>query len=129
MLTGAVTAAATVYTGLLNPNTSHAFPLCPLKLVTGLDCPFCGCLRSVHALTHGRIVEALNHNALFVASIPLLVAYWVGWLRADMGWSSSPTRPKIARPALIAAVAALTVFTIARNLPVAPFEWLNSAAS
>ncbi len=73
MAVGLGALAGTAYTAILNPNTSHAFPLCPLKYFTGYDCPLCGALRAVHSLTHGDVIGAADHNVMFVAATPFLV--------------------------------------------------------
>lgn len=117
----------TAYTAAVDPNTSHAFPWCPLKLVTGLDCPFCGSLRAVHSLSHGNIGEALGHNALFVLSVPYLLAFWVTWLARDLGHPAPNLR--LRRGALVAVVVVASGFMIARNLPWAPWHWLNSTST
>lgn len=114
---------ATGLVSLMNPAENH-IPLCPLLSFTGLDCAFCGGLRSVHALTQGDLGRAFDHNALFVAFIPLLVIGWLAWLARGVRW------PEKARPVLPRAVtAALWVvvlgFAVVRNLPA--FEWLGSS--
>ncbi len=124
MLTGAAVLAGTIYTAVLDPSSSHAFPLCPLKLITGLDCPFCGGLRATHALAHGHVVEAASHNLLFVLAVPFLVVAWCAWLLRSLGRPAPDlTLPRSARIALLVVLA---VFTVARNLPVAGLHWLNS---
>jgi len=127
VLTGAAVVAGTVYTAVLDPNTSHAFPLCPLKLITGLDCPFCGGLRATHALAHGHLVEAAGHNLLFVLAVPFLVLAWGAWLLRSLGRPA----PELALPrsARLALLVVVLVFTVARNLPVAGLHWLNSASA
>lgn len=98
-------------------------PLCPLKAITGLDCPFCGGLRAVSALTRFDLAGALDHNVLFTASIPLLVVGWALWMATALR-GTAPWRPApwLARGGL----AVLVVFAVARNLPAYP--WLASGA-
>jgi hypothetical protein len=115
---GAGVAAATV-TAVADPNKGH-FPLCPLKAVTGLDCPACGSLRAFHSLAHGQLHQALDHNVLFVLGFPLLV---YGWL--VMGGVLPRPRP-MPRPLVWAGVALLAVFMVVRNLP---GSWLGSGAA
>ncbi len=118
--------AGTLYTAFVDPNSSHAFPRCPLKALTGLDCPFCGSLRAVHSLTHGHIVDALSHNALFVSSIPFLVIGWLTWLRRER--LGVPPRPLLQGRALVGVLIVAALFTVARNLPLAPLSWLGSTS-
>lgn len=102
---------------------STSIPLCPLKAITGLDCPLCGGLRAVSALTRLRISEALDHNVLFTASVPLLVVAWIYWL-----WSAARGVDRWQPPRWAATVGltVLVVFAVARNLPL--FPWLGSEA-
>lgn len=123
---GLATIAATTYTGIVDPNRSHAFLFCPLKRLTGLDCPFCGSTRAVHSLVHGRLVDALHHNALFVSSIPFLVLWWVTWLQRDLGRRDS--RLRLPGWASAAVLTALVVFGVGRNLPWLPLHWFNSGS-
>ncbi|QIY84146.1 DUF2752 domain-containing protein [Chryseobacterium sp. NEB161] len=65
----------------LNPSDSSLFLSCPLKSVTGYDCPGCGSQRALHALLHGRFAEAFGFNPLFVISIPLvLLILLISWI-------------------------------------------------
>ena len=125
-LLGVGTAAATVVLGLGNPNTTH-IPLCPLKAMTGLDCPFCGCLRAVHSLAHLHPIEAASHNLLFTLAAPFLVAGWAVWMWRTLRDPSDPgAQPHLPRPASIALVALAAAFFVARNLPA--LSWLGSTA-
>ena len=119
---GVAATAGTVVLAFVNPNTTHV-PLCPLKAITGLDCPFCGSLRAVHSLTRLDLAAALSHNVLFTAAVPLLMLAWLAWLARGVwpdraaGWRL----PSAAWPVLaIFAVA----FAVVRNLP--RFSWLAS---
>ena len=54
----------------VNPHYG-GFPLrCPWQLLTGTQCPSCGIQRALHAMVHGRVIEALKYNYFFVLSIP-----------------------------------------------------------
>ena len=120
---GGVAAAGTVLLGLGNPNTTHV-PLCPLKAITGLDCPFCGSLRAVHSLTHLDIRGALDHNLVFTASVPFLVVGWIMWLRWGLtGHGSKPALPTWVKASI---VVGLVTFMVIRNIPA--FSWLGSSA-
>ena len=102
---------------------STSVPLCPLKAFTGLDCPLCGGLRAVSALTRFRVSEAFDHNVLFTASVPLLVAGWIYWLWSASRGGGSWNPPRWASTAVLTT---LVAFAIARNLPF--FPWLASEA-
>src|SRR5436305_14533126 len=112
---GAGVAAAAVDT-VVDPGKGH-LPLCPLKALTGLDCPACGSRRAFHSLAHGQLHQALDHNVLFVLGFPLLV---YGWL--VVGGVVPRPRP-MPRPLVWAGVALLAVFVVVRNLP---GSWLGS---
>jgi Protein of unknown function (DUF2752) len=65
-------------------------PRCPFYLLTGLHCPGCGAQRSLHAISHGHVTEALRQNLLIVLSLPLLAYYLLrrGLKRED--WQPIP---------------------------------------
>jgi hypothetical protein len=133
---GAAALLSSVYLGVVDPNESGHYPLCPTKALTGLDCPGCGGLRAVHSLMHGDVVGALNHNALVVLVVlPLAVVLWVRWMRRE--WKGpepssdgAPVEVRPASPALLWSLLALAVvFTVVRNIGAVPaFAWLGSAA-
>lgn len=58
-----------------DPVKSSLFVACPLKSVTGYDCPGCGSQRAFHALLHFRFGEAFRYNPLFVVVLILLVVW------------------------------------------------------
>jgi hypothetical protein len=96
---------------------------CPFRAFTGLDCPLCGATRATFALLHGDVVTALDHNALYVAALPLvglLVALWL--VRGTV-----PARVRSA-PVLWAVVVLAAAFGVVRNLPFDAFSILGSGA-
>jgi hypothetical protein len=116
--TAPVRVAAVLAAGLaadvaFDPHQRHV-PLCPLHALTGIWCPLCGGLRAADSLAHGRLVAAVHENALFVASLPVLLAFWLYWLgRAGTG----RPRPVIARSVTMAMIALAVAFAVVRNLP------------
>ena len=122
--TGVLVAAATAYTGIRDPNSSDAFPLCPLKSATGWDCPACGSLRAVHSLCRFDLAGAVDHNVLFVAAVPFLLVGYALWLAKSVGWEVPRiTLPRRLFPALV--VLALA-FAVVRNLPIPGHAFLGS---
>jgi hypothetical protein len=124
---GAV-AAATAYVAVVDPNEPGHYPFCPTQQFLGLDCPGCGGMRAVHALAHGDVARAADHNLLFVLLVPFVVWGWVAWAwREWTGISRPPTRwgQRLTRatPALL--VVAMVVFTVARQV----VPYLASGAS
>lgn len=54
------------------------FPKCPLKVLTGWQCPSCGIQRSLHSLLHGDILASLRHNWFILFSLCYLAGMWIG---------------------------------------------------
>jgi len=52
---------------------------CPLRLVTGVPCPFCGMTRSVVAAVHGDFVSSLVFNPGGIVIIALAIALLAAW--------------------------------------------------
>ncbi|MDE6753966.1 MAG: DUF2752 domain-containing protein [Muribaculaceae bacterium] len=88
-ITVAVTAAVVLILGVygsIDPADAEYgrfFPKCPVKLLTGLDCPSCGLQRSLHALMHGDLWSALKYNWFVIFSFSylgcvLISKYWRG---------------------------------------------------
>lgn len=59
---------------LLDPSDIPIFPKCLFLSVTGYKCAGCGMQRAIHSLLHFHIRDALRYNALFVISIPVIMA-------------------------------------------------------
>lgn len=55
-----------------DPDVGRFFPKCPIKLITGLQCPACGIQRAAHSLLHGDLIGALSHNWFLVFSLGYL---------------------------------------------------------
>jgi len=133
LIIGGAVLTSAVYVGLVDPNAAGHYPLCPTKYLTGWDCPGCGGLRSVHALMHGDVVGALDHNALVVLLlIPVAVALWIR--SVVMAWRGAPPPEKDpwwTRPAVVwTGIALFAVFTVLRNVSGVPaFAWLGASLS
>jgi hypothetical protein len=115
----ALALAGAAATGLADP-VHHDLPLCPFRMLTGLSCPLCGGLRAVYSLTHLEFAAAVRDNVLVVAALPILLWYWVDWMRRA-GRGRPERRPGRAVLAGLWLVAA--GFTVVRNLPAA--SWLR----
>ena len=79
-----------------------------------LYCPLCGGTRTVEALLHWQWREALRCNALVVLSLPILAAVYLSmWIRLFRG---EGCLLRVSRWFWIAAISALVVFGLLRNL-------------
>jgi hypothetical protein len=108
-----ISAAALLYR--FPPEKYSFYPVCPIYRYLHLYCPGCGSTRALAALLHGRVGEAMHYNPLFVALVPLLLAfagvvYWKAAVRNQIQW------PHLPQPALTFFLGLVAVFTIARNL-------------
>ena len=108
--------AGVVVLYLFDPTTAGFYPICPLHQATGLECPGCGTLRALHALTHGHLAEAWRFNAFFITLLP--VGLWLA-LREAVRWTTGRQWPGIVtRPACGYIVAVgVVVWGVARNVP------------
>lgn len=106
-----------------DPATSRLFPPCPSRWLTGLSCPGCGTLRSLHRLLHGDLAGAVRMNGAAVVAIPVVLWYLASKLRTARGGRPLPGAALFARSGWwIAGV--LLAWMIARNLPWPPFTAL-----
>lgn len=115
------------YLYLVDPNVaSNPYPKCPLKALTGIDCPGCGGLRSVNSLLHGDVVGAVDHSLLAVVMVPIMAYFLLRWL---LGYAGIDL-PKFRVPRWVAWTTPILVlaFSIVRNFEGTPFYFLNSAA-
>lgn len=119
-LAGAALAAAPVT--LLAARLGAPLPPCPLKLLTGIDCPGCGTGRAIAALANGDLPAVLDHNLILPILGPLLVVSLLGVLfnrtplLARRGW---------ALPMLLL----VTGFWALRLLPFEALAYLDAAAN
>jgi len=107
-------AAACVILLAVPPGSAHAkwLPRCMFHQLTGLYCPGCGATRTLSAMLHGDIKASLHNNLLLFPLLSLIMILIV--------------KPEISlkRPVAITIIAIVLLFTILRNIPVAPFTYL-----
>ncbi len=107
-------AAACVVLLLVPPGSPHAkwLPKCMFHQLTGLYCPGCGATRALSAMLHGDLKSSLHNNLLLFPLLALIAVLIV--------------KPEISLkcPVAITIVAVVLLFTILRNIPVAPFTYL-----
>jgi hypothetical protein len=121
-------AGASMFLYAVDPNRHAVYPQCLLYKTTGLYCAGCGATRALHALLHGRFLEALHDNALFIAALPvgfwLAVPYLMQAWQAD-AWPQVRMKGKSLIRAAMAALIAMLVFMALRNLPGWPFDLIK----
>lgn len=89
-------------------------PKCPVKVLTGLDCPGCGSQRALHALLTGDVAAAFRFNALLLLLLPYVAVIAV---LEFTGRRHLRLYRVLGSPAAIAIVLALVVvWTVVRNL-------------
>jgi len=119
---------AATFLYLVDPNRHAVYPTCLLYQTTGIYCAGCGATRAVHALLHGRIIEALHDNALFVLALPFLLR--MAWMYLPAAWRANawPDLPTDHRKWVrrgVGIVLLMLGFMALRNLPGWPFDWLK----
>jgi hypothetical protein len=105
-----------------DPTDSSAadMPTCLVKLTTGLDCPGCGGTRAFYYLLHGNLPQAVRHHAIAVFAAPVLVWLYLAWAVRTVTGRRLPM-PQLGSRAVLGFLVAWAVFTVVRNIPVAPF--------
>lgn len=114
------TAAALTYIGSVSPYASGNYPVCPLYAVTGLYCPGCGSLRSLHSLANADLMAAFARNPIMPPLMLILAVVFVRW--AFLRWRGKPLtwNPPTWLPVAIGV--GVIVYGVARNIPGLP--WL-----
>jgi hypothetical protein len=108
--TGTVLVGSLAYVGLGDPHSPHfAFPICPFKALTGLNCPACGGLRMTHDVLNGDLGAAVVDNVFLLFGLPMLAAWLLlRWRRGQ---------PLMPMPAIVVIAFAAITWTVVRNMP------------
>jgi Protein of unknown function (DUF2752) len=115
LVTGGVALAGTVVVHLYDPHEPGSYGLCPLRMATGLLCPFCGGTRAVHAMTHGDWGQALGLNPLLTLLAPVALVAWLVWVVRAVRGRHTPFLDRVG--AVWALILAIVAFGVLRNLP------------
>ena len=119
---------ASAFLYAVNPNQHAVYPQCMLYNATGIYCAGCGATRAMYALLHGRVLEALHDNVLFVAALPLFLyvvgSYALNAWRANAWPGISVDNRTLLRTSLTV-FSLMIAFMVLRNLPGWPFDWLK----
>ena len=84
---------------------------------TGHWCPGCGGLRAVNDLTRLDVAGAISSNAVAVALVALVGAWWLAWAWSALTRRTLPWDRWITPARLWAGLAVVLVFSVLRNLP------------
>lgn len=122
LIAACIAAGVGVY--LISPAQTPWLPRCLFHTTTGLYCPGCGLTRSLHALSHGRLMAALSYNPLIVILIPAGIYSLIQQLYADLTGRLFPFALKPSARMGWICLFAVVIFTIARNIPAYPFTLL-----
>ncbi len=104
---------------------------CPMRTLTGWDCPFCGGTRMGAELLHGQFTTAFWYNpaALVGLVIATMVGVWLvvelvtghrGWLATRLAAPLRRRRLQVSTVALVASVVLGVAWTLFRNLVLGP---------
>jgi hypothetical protein len=118
-------ASAAAVTMALHPGQpdAAATPSCLVKLTTGFDCPGCGGTRAFWYTLHGDLPAAARHHAIFVFALPFLLYMYVAW-SVKLVFKRQLPQLRLSPLAVGLFLGAWAVFSVARNLPWAPFTRL-----
>jgi hypothetical protein len=115
-----VVAGAATYLFLFDPATGIAYPPCPFRLLTGLQCPGCGAARGLHQLLHGHPIAAFELNPLVITAVPLLLLLLLSFTCSAYVRSKMSERFRQSKYGWIL-LAVVFGFWIFRNTPLYPF--------
>ena len=122
---------ASLFLFAVDPNRYAVYPQCAFYHLTGLYCAGCGATRALYALLHGRLLEALHDNLLFMLALPLLLYFGGRYLAEawrDNSWPRRDIQPRKLIATALAVFALMVTFMIARNLPGLPFDLIKPLA-
>lgn len=123
----AAVAVMAILLRVFDPASSGMFPPCPVHYLTGWYCPGCGSLRALHALLHGKFMQAWAMNPLTVMLLPFLSYGLASEAFRQIRGTGLPA-PALSAGQIRTLFVVIVVFGIVRNLPVRPFALLAPGA-
>jgi hypothetical protein len=111
---------AATYLFLFDPATGVAYPPCPFRMLTGLQCPGCGAARGLHQLLHGHPIVAFELNPLVIMAVPLLLLLLLAFTRSAYSRGKISERFRQSKYGWIF-LAFVVAFWIFRNTSLYPF--------
>jgi hypothetical protein len=125
LLVGALAAGTCAVVWVGDPTTPGGFlPICPTKLLLGIDCPGCGSLRMIYSVLHGDVLAAAHYNALGLIGLVLLLIAYGSWTYSRVTGRTVASWHRH-RWAATVTVVLVSVWFVVRNLPFAPFTALR----
>lgn len=109
-----------VYLFMFEPGRTGFFPLCPFRLLTGLQCPGCGTTRALHEIVHGHFWAAFMLNPLLLIASPFLLWAFLRYSVIAMQ-GAMPRKNALPAPYIYAIFFVVVGFWIFRNTPYYPF--------
>ena len=113
LLIAAAVALIAVYMFLVE--LTGFMPRCPIKMITGFDCPGCGSQRALHALLAGDISGCVRHNFLLPFTAAYLTVCALHWIYPAGRRLTALYSRLTSSAALLGVLAVTVVWTIARN--------------
>lgn len=107
---------AIIWLKVIVPYTPVSTIPCPFETVTGYDCPGCGLQSSLVNLSQLRFKYVLMANLLSPILLPLFYIIVISW-SADTLFGVTIWRFRMPLPLIVAGIAVLILYGIARNIP------------
>lgn len=113
LLVGGALGAATLLVAVRDPHDG-GYLVCPVLLLTGLQCAGCGGLRAAHDLATGDVANAWSMNPFLTIAMPVAAVLWAVWLVRTLT-SRPPWHPPVWIWAVVGVAA--VAFGVLRNVP------------
>lgn len=98
-----------------DPHRTGSWGICPVLVLTGLQCPGCGGLRAVNDLAHLRVLDAVSSNVLTVVLVVVGTLTWGLWVRARLVGVPFRLERWVTPTSAWTALAVVLVFAVVRN--------------